>query len=94
MHLTQPAMSRALARLRRAFGDELITRTGQGYELTPRGEQLSRDLAVVMPELERALTGQPFDPAVARCAYRVTAAASSPTPQTSPTARPQPSGVR
>lgn len=76
VHITQPAMSRALARLRRALGDELITRIGQGYELTPRGEQLSRDLAVVMPELERALTGQPFDPAVASCAYRVTAADS------------------
>src|SRR5258708_17912240 len=33
--MPQPAMSTALARLRRHYKDELLVRTGNGYELTP-----------------------------------------------------------
>lgn len=38
--LSQPATSAALARLRRHFGDELLTRDGQRYVLTPLAESL------------------------------------------------------
>ena len=38
--LSQPAMSAALARLRRHFGDELLVRSGSGYELTALGAVL------------------------------------------------------
>ncbi len=38
--VTQPAMSSALARLRRHFGDELLVRHGNGYVLTPLAERL------------------------------------------------------
>jgi DNA-binding transcriptional LysR family regulator len=37
--LSQPAMSAALARLRRHFGDELLERVGRGYRLTVLGER-------------------------------------------------------
>jgi DNA-binding transcriptional LysR family regulator len=38
--LPQPAMSNALARLRRHYGDELLIRTGNGYTLTPLARSL------------------------------------------------------
>src|SRR4051794_7101837 len=48
LELSQPAMSAALARLRRRFDDELLVRSGRDYELTP----FARDL---LPEVQRAL---------------------------------------
>jgi hypothetical protein len=38
--LSQPAMSRALDRLRETFGDPLLVRTGRVYERTVRGESV------------------------------------------------------
>ena len=37
MTMSQPAMSGALARLRKHFDDELLVRAGRGFELTPLG---------------------------------------------------------
>jgi DNA-binding transcriptional LysR family regulator len=48
LELSQPAMSAALARLRRRFDDELLVRSGRDYELTP----FARDL---LPEVQLAL---------------------------------------
>jgi DNA-binding transcriptional LysR family regulator len=39
--LSQPAVSNALARLRRSFDDELFVRTANGMQPTPRAEQLA-----------------------------------------------------
>ena len=38
--VSQPAASAALGRLRRHFGDELLTRSGGRYSLTPLGVEL------------------------------------------------------
>jgi DNA-binding transcriptional LysR family regulator len=46
--LSQPAMSRALSRLRGMFNDELIVRTSAGYVFTVRGEQLHERLPVAL----------------------------------------------
>ena len=43
MGLSQPALSASLARLRRHFGDELLTRAGNEYRLTPLAVQLRDD---------------------------------------------------
>lgn len=40
IHLSQPAMSATLSRLRRHFDDELLVRVGGGYELTPLARRL------------------------------------------------------
>ncbi|WP_207478247.1 LysR family transcriptional regulator [Arenibaculum pallidiluteum] len=48
--LSQPAMSRALGRLRGLFNDELLVRSSSGFVLTARAEQLAA-------ELPRALNG-------------------------------------
>jgi DNA-binding transcriptional LysR family regulator len=64
MGLSQPALSASLARLRRHFGDELLSRAGNEYRLTPLGVQL-RDLArLALSGVERVFTAQrEFDPA-------------------------------
>ncbi|MFF1822886.1 LysR family transcriptional regulator [Kribbella sp. NPDC058245] len=64
VQLTQSAMSRALARLRRALGDELLVRTANTYELTPRARVVKRELEYLMPRIH-ALGRPPFDAATA-----------------------------
>jgi DNA-binding transcriptional LysR family regulator len=62
--LSQPAMSAALARLRRHFGDELLARKGGGYELTVLGVVLLDRTEVACEMLELVFGSQPrFDPA-------------------------------
>jgi DNA-binding transcriptional LysR family regulator len=62
--LTQPAMSAALARLRRHFDDPLLSRTGSRYELTPLGAVLHDRAATACEVLERVFSSQAdFDPA-------------------------------
>jgi len=69
--LSQPAMSRALERLRRMFGDLLLVRSGRAYERTVRGERVLRELESLMPRLETMVRGEEFDPARSRERFRV-----------------------
>jgi DNA-binding transcriptional LysR family regulator len=63
-NLSQPAMSGALARLRRHFDDELLVRDGRGYELTPLAQRLLPDVRDALRQVERTLEARPeFDPA-------------------------------
>jgi len=62
MTMSQPAMSRALQKLRDALGDELLVRGPSGYQLTPRGERVQRQLSGILPRLEGLLADEPFDP--------------------------------
>lgn len=55
--MPQPAVSNALARLRRHYRDELLLRSGNGYDLTP----LARSLLPSVQESTR-LIGQTFFP--------------------------------
>lgn len=62
--LSQPAMSAALARLRRHFDDDLLSRTGGRYELTALGLALLDRTATACDLLERVFASQAdFDPA-------------------------------
>ncbi|MEE1765139.1 LysR family transcriptional regulator [Streptomyces sp. SP18BB07] len=62
--LSQPAMSAALARLRRHFEDELLARVGGHYELTALGQVLLDRTSTACDLLERLFTSQAdFDPA-------------------------------
>jgi DNA-binding transcriptional LysR family regulator len=69
--LSQPAVSRALQRLRDMFHDNLIVRTAEGYELTPQGQRLLQELEVMLPKIDRLLSGSSFDPDVEQAAFRV-----------------------
>src|SRR5215510_711246 len=70
-HLSQPAMSRVLQRLRGTFGDELLVRTAQGYALTTRARRLQDELQVLLPRIDRLLRGDAFDPATAEGRFRL-----------------------
>ena len=64
MGLSQPALSASLARLRRHFGDELLTRVGNEYRLTPLAVQLRELARLALTGVERVFAAQPeFDPA-------------------------------
>lgn len=64
LELSQPAMSTALARLRRRFDDELLVRSGRDYELTPLARQLLPEVQHAVRLLGRALhLEDEFDPA-------------------------------
>lgn len=69
--LTQPAMSRALQRLRRTFDDALLVSNRDGYALTPRAERIKTRLAGVLPELNALFGSEIFYPATATEDYRL-----------------------
>ena len=71
LFLSQPALSRALQRLREMFHDDLLIRTPTGYEPTARGERLLQELAVMLPRLDRLLSGAAFDPEAEDAAFRI-----------------------
>ncbi|MEN9868808.1 MAG: hypothetical protein RL748_4398 [Pseudomonadota bacterium] len=53
--LSQPAISNALARLRKALGDELFVRTVQGMQPTPLAERLAEPIAQALLQVQDAL---------------------------------------
>lgn len=69
--LSQPAVSRALQRLRDMFHDDLFVRTSGNYELTPQGQRLLHELESMLPKLDRLLSGSSFDPAVEQASFRI-----------------------
>jgi DNA-binding transcriptional LysR family regulator len=71
VRLSQPAMSRALQRLRRHFGDELLVRGPDGYSLTPRAERIRDQLATAVTHLEQLFAIETFDPATAAQSFRL-----------------------
>jgi DNA-binding transcriptional LysR family regulator len=62
LHVTQSAVSNALARLRQLLGDPLVVRHGRGLVPTPRGEQLAPLLRDVADRLAVALNRGGFVP--------------------------------
>jgi DNA-binding transcriptional LysR family regulator len=72
--MSQPAMSGALARLRRHFDDELLTRVGRGYELTPLADRLLPLVREALRQMESTLDSAPgFDPAASDREFSITA---------------------
>jgi DNA-binding transcriptional LysR family regulator len=69
--LSQPAMSRALERLREMLGDLLLVRSGRAFERTVRGEHLLRELESLMPRLQAMVRGEEFNPARSQQHFRV-----------------------
>jgi len=73
LFLSQPAVSRALQRLRDMFHDDLLIRTANGYEPTPKGQRLVQDLATMLPRLDRLMAGGDFDPSTEDATFRIAA---------------------
>jgi len=70
--MTQPTVSRALARLRRHFGDPLFVRAGQRMQATSRALELAGPVAAVL-DAARLLEGGPlaFDASSANRSFSV-----------------------
>lgn len=61
--LSQSAVSNALARLRKLFGDELFVRTGQGMQPTPLATALAEPVGAALAQVALALNQRSaFDP--------------------------------
>jgi len=74
--LSQPAMSRALGRLRDLLGDPLLVRARSGYVLTPRAQAIQPQLALLLSQVREVFQPQAFDPASQHRVVRLAAADS------------------
>jgi DNA-binding transcriptional LysR family regulator len=63
LHVTQSAVSNALARLRELLQDPLFVRHGRGLVPTPRAQELAPLMQRAMGELQAAVDGSAFVPA-------------------------------
>lgn len=64
LHVTQSAVSNALARLRELLGDPLVVRSARGLVPTPRARELAPLLATAVAQLQAVVDGTAaFDPA-------------------------------
>lgn len=58
LHLSQPALSASLARLRTHYNDPILARRGNTYELTPLAMRLSEHTAVALDAARRVFESQ------------------------------------
>lgn len=67
LHITQPAVSNALARLREHFDDPLFVRRGRNIAPTPLADSIAGDISNSLTALQESLhRGQQFDPATSK----------------------------
>ena len=72
LHLSQPAVSHALARLRETFGAPLFERSGRGVTPTPLARSLAGPVREALGAMSRALgEAARFDPATADRTFRL-----------------------
>jgi len=74
LHVTQSAVSNALARLRDAFDDPLVTRTRGGLLPTPRALSLAPQLKAALAMLEALAQSPDFDLATTTRVWRMSCA--------------------
>lgn len=72
LHLSQPAMSAALNRLRDYFGDPILTATGNRMIPTPHALHLQLQLRPLLGQAEKLLaTSTMFDPSTSERRFRI-----------------------
>lgn len=69
--LSQPAASRAVARLRKQLGDALLVRTSKGYRLTPFAGSLGARVDAALAAAGQVFMPVVFDPARAAHEFRI-----------------------
>jgi DNA-binding transcriptional LysR family regulator len=67
--LTQPAVSNAMRRLRETLGDDLVRRSGQGLEPTPRANVLWPSVREALRQLQASLSPSSFKPATSTATF-------------------------
>lgn len=63
LHLSQPAVSHSLRKLRDAFGDPLIERVGRRMRITAEGRRLQTEVAEILRMVRVTIGPADFDPA-------------------------------
>ena len=58
LHLSQPALSASLARLRNHFNDPILARRGNAYELTPLALRLTEHTTIALDAARRVFESQ------------------------------------
>lgn len=72
LHLSQPAVSYALGRLREVFNDPLFIRTKEGMQPTPAAVELSKPINRALQAVQDALRhAERFDPSTSTRVFRV-----------------------
>ncbi|MNG93427.1 Nodulation protein D 2 [compost metagenome] len=71
LHRSQPAVSHALAQLRKHFDDPLLVRQGGGMALTARAQSLAKPLQDALSNLDSLLATPLFEPARAQRRFRL-----------------------
>lgn len=72
--MSQPAVSAALAKLRKLLGDPLVVRTGRTVELTPHARELQPLVRMAVTEVARTFNMRPhFDPRSSERRFRLAA---------------------
>jgi DNA-binding transcriptional LysR family regulator len=71
LHRSQPAVSHALAQLRRHFDDPLLVRQNGYMALTARAQSLAKPLQDALGNLNALLAAPLFDPAQAQRRFRL-----------------------
>ncbi|GAM64949.1 transcription regulator protein [Vibrio ishigakensis] len=62
LNVTQSAMSRTLAQIREAFADPILVRQGKGFVVTARGEELLKQLPLIIESLDKLYAAEQFEP--------------------------------
>jgi LysR family nod box-dependent transcriptional activator len=74
LHMSQPAMSGILARLRDFFDDPLVVQVGRRMELTPLGQSMVEPVTELLLRIDATLGTRPaFDPATASQHFSIVA---------------------
>jgi DNA-binding transcriptional LysR family regulator len=74
LHISQPALSAQLAKLRRLFDDSLLVGNAHGMIPTPRAVELQEPLHLLLGDLQAlVMTQSKFDPATAERTFSITA---------------------
>jgi DNA-binding transcriptional LysR family regulator len=73
LFLSQSATSRILDRLQEMFRDELLVRTGKGYEPTKRALTIYAELEQLLRNTEELLRGREFNPSQANDEFHIAA---------------------
>src|SRR5690606_7796087 len=72
LSITQPAVSNALARLRKLFNDELFVRTARGMMPTPVAESIAQNVSEALSLLSASiLDREGFDAQVSERTYQI-----------------------
>ncbi|ARV62901.1 hypothetical protein BZZ01_07535 [Nostocales cyanobacterium HT-58-2] len=71
LHMTQPAVSNALKRLRHLLNDELFVKVPSGVSPTPKAMEIWQPIRDALTQIRRTLEPSQFDPATATIAFTI-----------------------